>query len=97
MSAARSLRAGSGTGRAAAIFGSGLRSRRRADSSLGVLRCVRMTTQRSARVSGRRPMVARTLGHQQEKRATAGAELIAGELMVDGSRQAKPGLEARRT
>src|SRR5258706_16284484 len=37
-----------------------------------VLRCMRMMMQRSARVSGKWPMVARTLGHQLEKRAIWG-------------------------
>src|SRR6266581_4915534 len=39
--------------------------RRRRHCSRTVFRCMRITIQRSASVSGNRPMAARTLGHQQ--------------------------------
>src|SRR5262249_7875825 len=51
------------------------RLRRRSHCSNWVLRCMRMTMQRSARVSGRRPMEAMILGQKVEKGRGADCEV----------------------
>ena len=90
MSAARSLSDAGISGRAAVMASAKSRANRahwrrrsvvtrranRSQVSVEVLRCMRMRMQRSARVSGRCPIAAMILGHQEEKvaRLDEGAE-----------------------
>src|SRR5436190_17623698 len=92
MSAARSLRLDGISGLAVAILPACSRTnsaqrlrksgafnwRMRSHFSPGILRCMVMTMQRSASVSGRRPMAAMTFGHQQEYLAKSVAPEFAG-------------------
>src|SRR5436190_21033572 len=63
----------------------GARLRKRWHSSLEVLRCMRITIQRSASVSGKCPIAAMTFGHQQEYFASLVVRSDAPRLRDDSS------------